>query len=157
MYFIGQSDPPGGLRTYKLDRIRHVELTAEPFVVSADFDGWALLSRAWGVMYGEGELVHVKLRFSSLVGRRVQETRWHLSERTTPTNDGVIWEADIGDITEIRPWIRGWGSDCEVLEPASLREEMMKEVRQMARRYGIAFGAKSADGPDQSLLDDLFS
>jgi predicted DNA-binding transcriptional regulator YafY len=155
IYFIGHSDPPGALRTYKLERIRHATLTDDPFTIATDFDGPALLNRAWGVMYGEGELAHVKLRFSTFVARRVRETRWHLSERVTDTADGLVWEADIGDITEIRPWIRGWGSDCEVLEPATLRDEMQAEVRRMARAYGIAFTANDSAGPDQTLLDDL--
>jgi predicted DNA-binding transcriptional regulator YafY len=156
LYFLGHSAPPGKLRTYKLERVRHAELTDEPFTIPADFDGPALLNRAWGVMYGDGEPVHITVRFSHYVARRVRETRWHLSERVTETPEGLLWEADIGDITEIRPWIRGWGSDCEVLEPAALREEMLAEVRRMARRYGITFSDKRGDGPDQSLLDELF-
>ena len=155
MYFIGQSTPPDALRTYKLERVRHAELTDDVFTIPSDFDGPALLNRAWGVMSGDGELAHIKLRFSQYVARRVRETRWHLSERTIDTAEGLVWEADIGDITEIRPWIRGWGSDCEVLEPASLRDEMQAEVRRMARNYGITFGTTTQDGPNQSLLDDL--
>ena len=157
IYFIGHSDPPGALRTYKLERIRHAALTEETFTIPTDFDGPALLNRAWGVMYGEGELVQVRLRFTPYVARRVRETRWHLSERVTGTPDGLVWEADIGDITEIRPWIRGWGSDCEVLAPATLRDEMQQEIRRMARTYGIAFTSPGGDAPDQSLMDDLFS
>lgn len=157
MYFIGHSDPPGSLRTYKLERVRHAELTNEPFTIPLDFDGPALLQRAWGVMYGNDEPVHVKVRFSVYVARRVRETRWHASEALTETPGGLIWEADIGDTTEIRPWLRGWGSDCEVLEPVSLREEMQAEVRRMARNYGVALPTSSPDAPDQKLLDDLFA
>jgi predicted DNA-binding transcriptional regulator YafY len=157
MYFLGWSDPPGKIRTYKLERIRHAELTDETFTIPPDFDGRAMLSRAWGVMAGEGDLAHIKLRFSHYVARRVRETRWHISETISETDTGLIWEADIGDVTEIRPWIRGWGSDCEVLEPASLREEMQTEVRRMMRLYGIRQPPTSDDGPDQSLIDDLLS
>lgn len=157
MYFIGHSDPPGALRTYKLERVRHAELTSEPFAIPPDFDGPALLQRAWGVMYGNDERVHVKVRFSSYVARRVRETRWHASEALMETPAGLIWEADIGDITEIRPWLRGWGSDCEVLEPDKLREEMQAEVRRMARNYGVAPTTSTPDAPDQTLIDDLLS
>lgn len=125
LYFIGHSDPPGALRTYKLERVRHAELTEETFQVPEDFDGPALLRRAWGVMYGEGDPEHVKLRFSHFVSKRVRETRWHVTQKLTEATEGLVWEAEIGDITEIRPWIRGWGADCEVLEPAKLRREMI--------------------------------
>lgn len=160
IYFIGQSDPPGALRTYKLERMRHVELTNETFAVPADFNGPELLRNAWRVMYGDGELRHVKLRFSPFVARRVRETRWHPSQTLTETPDGLVWEAEIGDITEIRPWVRGWGADCEALEPAELRSELTQESRRLGRLYDLshvdARGLATTGGPDQSLLDDLF-
>jgi predicted DNA-binding transcriptional regulator YafY len=156
LYFIGSSDPPKALRTYKLERVRHAELTEETFEIPEDFDGPALLRKAWGVMYGDGDVAHVKLRFNQFVTRRVRETRWHPSEAVTETPDGLLWEADIGDVTEVRPWIRGWGADCEVLEPAALREEMMTEVLRFSKLYGVEPKGTSGSGINQGLFDDLF-
>lgn len=153
LYFIGHSDPPGELRTYKLERIRAATLTSEPFEVPSDFDAIALRERAWGIMYGKGELVHVKLRFSQFVSRRVRETTWHTSQKLTDAHDGLIWEADIGDITEIRPWIRGWGAECEVLEPEELRDDLVREARRLALMYGIS---ATNTQEEHSLFSDLF-
>lgn len=153
LYFIGHSDPPDALRTYRFDRIRSASLTDERFTTPDDFDGLALLEHAWGIMYGAGDPVHVKLRFSQFVSRRVRETTWHTSQALTETPNGLIWEADIGDITEIRPWIRGWGADCEVLEPQELRDEMTREVRRLALTYGLS---PSSSEEDHSLFSDLF-
>ena len=133
-----------------------MELTGETFTVPGDFNGPDLLRHAWRVMYGDGELSHVKLRFSQFVARRVRETRWHPSEALTETADGLLWEADIGDITEIRPWVRGWGADCEALEPPSLRDELVREARRLTRLYDLEPRPSRAAGPDQSLLNDLF-
>lgn len=152
LYFIGHSDPPNELRTYKLERIRAASLTKDTFTVPADFDGVALLRRAWGVMYGDTEPVHVKLRFSQYVSRRVRETTWHSSQTLTSVPEGLIWEADIGDITEIRPWIRGWGAECEVLEPQALRDELIQEARRLMLTYGIS----SSTQDEHSLFSDLF-
>jgi CRISPR-associated endonuclease/helicase Cas3 len=156
LYFIGYSDPPNALRTYKLERVRHAELTKESFKIPDDFDGPALLRKAWGVMYGDGEAAHVKLRFTQFVTKRVRETRWHPSETVTELPNGLTWEADIGDVTEIRPWIRGWGADCEVLEPSALREELMAETRRLAKLYGIEPQSAAGEGIDRGLFDDLF-
>lgn len=158
LYFIGFSDPPGKLRTYKLERIQSAELTDDTFSIPADFDGVALLRRSWGVMYGdEGEPQHLKLRFSPFVSRRVRETRWHPSQSLTETPEGLIWEADIGDITEIRPWIRGWGADCEALDPPALRDELIAETRRLSRLYAVEPSSHTTrDEPDPSLLRDLF-
>lgn len=156
IYFIGHSDPPGALRTYKLERVRSAELTEETFSVPDDFDGPARFRRAWRVMYGEGELVHVKLRFSQFVARRVRETRWHPSQTLTETAEGLVWDADIGDITEIRPWVRGWGADCEALEPPALREEMALEARRLSSVYQTAAPQAAPDTANPALLDALF-
>lgn len=155
LYFLGRSDPPASLRTYKLERVRWAELTTEEFEVPADFDGVGLLRRAWGVMYGEDEPVHIKLRFSHFVSKRVRETCWHASQRLTETPDGLIWEAEIGDVIEIRPWLRGWGADCEVLEPAALREEMIAEARRLTRLYGLKPAETNEGALGATLLDDL--
>jgi len=157
VYFMGHCDPIDRIITLKLERIRHATLTDIPFTIPSDFDGPARLRSAWRVMYGEeGTSVHIMLKFSHAVSARVRETRWHVSESLTDAADGLIWEADIGDVTEIRPWIRGWGADCEVLEPATLRQDMTTEVQRMMRVYGIAANNRSRDEPDDDLFTDLF-
>jgi hypothetical protein len=52
------------------------------------------------------------------------------------------------------PWIRGWGADCEVLEPQELREMLMGEAKAMAELYG--WHVSSAAGAKSSTLDDFF-
>jgi CRISPR-associated endonuclease/helicase Cas3 len=48
--------------------------------------------------------VEVVLRFSPHVARRVQETRWHRSERTEPQPDGsLVWRAQIAEPKEMLP------------------------------------------------------
>ncbi len=156
-YAIGNSNPPDALRTYKMERIEHAKLTEEPFEVPSDFDGPTLLKRAWGVMYGDEEPVEVRLRFSHWVTKRVKETLWHPSQQIIDTAEGSEWTAQIGDTLEIENWIRGWGSDCEVLAPQELREKMIKEARRLAHMYGfIPTKSSPPDKPDTGLLSQLF-
>jgi predicted DNA-binding transcriptional regulator YafY len=150
-YAIGYSNPPDALRTYKMERIDHAELTEETFEVPADFDGPALLTKAWGVMYGDEEPVEVRLRFSHWVTKRVKETLWHPSQQIIDTPEGCEWTA------QIENWIRGWGSDCEVLAPQELREKIINDVRRSARMYAIAFQKPTAsDEPDIDLFNSFF-
>ncbi|ABQ92673.1 CRISPR-associated helicase, Cas3 family [Roseiflexus sp. RS-1] len=105
------------------------------------------------------------LRFSPHVARRVQETRWHRSERTEPQPDGsLVWRAQIAEPKEMLPWIRGWGADVEVLGPEGLRGTLEAEVRKMARVYGVSemklqdaliAHRRERDGKEQSLVDHL--
>ena len=109
-------------------------------------------------MYGDEEQTEVRLGFSHWVTKRVKETLWHPSQQIIETSDGCEWTAQIGDTLEIENWIRGWGSDCEVLAPQALREKMIKEARRLAVMYEVA-SPKSipSDKPDTDLLSELSS
>lgn len=156
IYAIGHSDPPGDLRTYKLERIEFAEATDEAFTIPADFNGPDLLSRAWGIMYGDEEPVTVRLRFSHFATKRLKETLWHPSQTIVDTPEGCEWTALIGDILEIENWIRGWGADCEVLEPLELREKIIDHVKRQARMYNILSTAAQTSGkPDAARLSRL--
>jgi predicted DNA-binding transcriptional regulator YafY len=163
IYVIGHVTPHGALRTFKLERIQHATLLDERFAIPADFNGAALLARAWGVMYGDEEPAQVRLRFTRYVAERVKETVWHPSQRIIDLPDGGCeWEASIGDVLEISPWVRGWGSDCEVLAPEGLREDVVRHVRRLARRYGLATTSRQSDlgqlsTDEQTLLNQLFT
>jgi CRISPR-associated endonuclease/helicase Cas3 len=138
IYVLGFSSMANAVRTYKLERIQKAALTSETFALPADFDAVKRLQNAWGVMYGDDDqLVQVRLRFSSFVTRRVRETRWHPSQKIKPTNDGCEWTAMIADTQEIEPWIRGWGGDCEVVEPPALRESILVHLRREMSVYGL--------------------
>ncbi len=166
VYVIGLLSPPGHLRTLKMERIEAARLGKETFVIPDDFDGAALLDKAWGIMYGEQEPVTVVLRFSKWVRDRVHETVWHPTQHIADLPDGGCeWTARIGDTTEISPWVRGWGRDCEVLEPPSLRDEVIHHIRRLSDLYGLApdGGASAKTDPtaispdEQALLDSLYS
>jgi CRISPR-associated endonuclease/helicase Cas3 len=35
------------------------------------------------------------------------------------------------------PWVRGWGADCEVLEPKELRDALVREAQELAELYQV--------------------
>lgn len=134
---IGLCDPPGQLRTFKIERIEQVELTREAYEIPATFNPRVLLADAWGIWYTDEEPVEVVLRFSPRVARRVKETRWHRSQVIEDQADGsLIWRGRIAEPREMLPWVRGWGADVEVLAPANIRESVAEEARKMVEVYG---------------------
>ncbi|HJT59975.1 MAG TPA: WYL domain-containing protein, partial [Ktedonobacteraceae bacterium] len=159
-YAIGYSDPPGKLRTRKLERIESIVLTNETFEIPANFDAVKLLEGAWGIWFDEEDKpTPVTLRFSQKVERRVRESHWHPSERTEPQLDGtLLWHAEIDAVEEFIPWVRSWGIDCEVFEPAELRQQMSGEAYQQAQQYGwqVSKSTSSGNPIDHSLFDDIF-
>lgn len=46
-----------------------------------------------------------------------------------------IYEITVNGTTEIKPWLRSFGSSCEVLEPAQFRREMIAEWKEIHSYY----------------------
>ncbi len=151
-YVIGHSDVHGDVAIFKIERIVQATLTSEPFAVPQDFDEARLLDYAWGIWPGEGEPVEVRLRFApGDATRRVKESIWHpQQEPLVDTEDGgCIWTATVSEPREMIPWIRGWGADCEVVEPEWLKEELEQEARRLAIQYRVV---TSSQNPAYRLL-----
>ncbi len=138
VYLIGHSDHYDAVITLKLGRIEHAVVTTEPFTIPADFDSYALLQHAWGIWHADRRPCDVRLCFSPRVAPRVRETVWHPSQTLRDLPDGGCeWSAQIVEWREMEPWVRGWGADVEVLEPAELRASVVDSIRLLAERYGV--------------------
>lgn len=138
-HVIGWREPPGALRTFKLERIKAIGLLDEAYTIPADFDPRALLADAWGVWYTEAEPVEVVLRFHPNAAARIRETRWHRSQHIEEQPDGfLLWRAQVAEPQEMIPWIQGWGADVEVLDPKGLRDTLVSEARSLAVQYKIS-------------------
>ena len=136
-YVIGLREPPALLRTFKIERLEQAELLPDPYEIPPDFDPFALLADAWGIWFTSEPPVQVVLKFSPAVSARVYETRWHPSQQLEPLPGGsLIWRARIAGIQEMKPWIRGWGDQVEVLEPPELRLQIADEMKRAAQNYG---------------------
>src|SRR5262249_18384731 len=107
----------------------------------------------WGIWTSDHP-VEVVLRFTPRVAARVLATTWHESQETRQLSDGSVeLRLLIAEPTEIRPWILGWGQECEVVGPAELRESIIEELsaaldsypepRPQARRSHLALRAVS--------------
>jgi predicted DNA-binding transcriptional regulator YafY len=87
-----------------------------------------------GIIWGEG--IAVKLRFKPDVAWRVKESRWHPSQQLDELADGgCLLTVSVASMMELGRWVRGWGDRVEVIEPASLREELREEAIRLARQY----------------------
>ncbi|MCS6880427.1 MAG: WYL domain-containing protein [Oscillochloridaceae bacterium] len=138
-YAIGFDDLRGELRTLKVERIREAALTDEGFTIPADFDPDRLLRSAWGVIWRDEGSIEVVLRFAPTVVRRLKESVWHISQRLEDCPDGsCLFTVRVGSTVEMKPWIRQWGADVEVLAPADLRAELAAEARALAALYAVS-------------------
>jgi len=135
-HVIGWREPPDALRTFKIERIERASLLSGCYTIPADFNPYDLLEDAWGIWFTGEEPQVVTLRFSARVAARVQESRWHRSQQVSIQPDGaVLWTARVAEPQEMVYWVRGWGSNVEVIEPAWLREQVASDALAQARMY----------------------
>jgi len=129
LYLIGHDEARGAIRTFKIERILDLELTAEHFERPERGAIETTMARAWDIIADQAP-TDVVLRFSPAVAARVAETRWHPSEVRDSRPDGsLVWRARVAGTIEIRLWILSWGADVEVVEPADLRADVLATLR----------------------------
>jgi hypothetical protein len=88
-----------------------------------------------------GNPVNIRIRFFTpeppmpnfIQERVLLQGQWGMISNTT--NESFIFEITVNGTLEIKPWIRSFGSSCEVLEPRSLREEMIAEWKEIRDYY----------------------
>jgi predicted DNA-binding transcriptional regulator YafY len=141
-YVIGHDSYTDKVRTFRIERIASATLTGETFDEPDDFDIAARIKYAWGV--SDQEVVTVTLRFhDASAAQRVRQSRWHGSQEFTEAPDGTLhMSLQVGGLLEITPWVLGWGSAVEVLEPPELRAGIAKTAADMAARYASAVAEK---------------
>jgi len=143
LYLIAYCHWREEVRMFALDRIRLVTVTDEPFEIPADFSVEAYMSRCFGIIHDE--LVRVRVRFTGEAAVWVRDRVWHPSQEIETHPDGSITATyQVGGTSEISRWILGFGSRAEVLEPGSLREEILADARKTIALYGGARGSGHA-------------
>ncbi|MCP5094611.1 MAG: CRISPR-associated helicase Cas3' [Chloroflexi bacterium] len=137
IYLIGYSDYHQRIASFKLSRIRHASQTTQPYKTPDDFDSHTMLHHAWGIWTADNkDPITVRLQFNKYVTPRVKESIWHPEQTIQPLPDGgCIWQAEIAEPREMLPWIRGWGSDVEVLKPDDFRDELKKTAVRLNKLY----------------------
>jgi CRISPR-associated endonuclease/helicase Cas3 len=146
-YVIGYDHLRNALRTFKIEHLLRVTPTADTYTIPATFDPLAKLAGAWGVNWGSGDPVEVVLRYpAKRTADRVRDTNWHETQVIEDLPDGgCILRIRVGSTQEMKPWIRQWGPDVEVLAPAELRKEIGDEMRRAGELYQVSLQAKELD------------
>ena len=146
MYLIAHDQKRRGTRVFRMERISSVVVLEQRFSPPLGSSLRKMLGHAWGIWTSDHP-VEVVLRFTPRVAARVVATTWHESQEVLElAGGGVKLRLVIAEPTEIRPWILGWGKECEVVAPASLRESIHLELDEAATAYGQRAIPRSAAG-----------
>jgi predicted DNA-binding transcriptional regulator YafY len=134
-YVIGHCHRTDSIRTFKIDRVRSVEITGESYIIPRSFDGNTYLAPAWGIVAG-GKTRKVTLKFAPDVATIIEEVVWHPSQVVDRHTDGsVIMTLNVINTVELRSWILGWADKVEVLKPRELRNQIIKAAEAVRSLY----------------------
>ncbi|MFT3849309.1 MAG: YafY family protein [Propionivibrio sp.] len=126
------------LRSFSVDAIQHVEVLK----AAADDVPDERLNDALGAGYGIFSGKDVKwatLKFSPLRARWVASEKWHSKQVGRLLDDGSYeLKVPYSNDPELLMDILKYGADCEVLEPAELRERVIDLLKTAVGRYGDA-------------------
>ncbi|UFP94654.1 helix-turn-helix transcriptional regulator [Gloeobacter morelensis] len=135
-YLIGYCNPPSGLKkkmrrqlcALRLDNIEQAEVLIAGFKLSEQMNVDAALDRAWGLNFYD-PICEAVLRFSPALAERIERNRRHPTATLERQSDGSLifkvfyYEGSL----DFRQWVRQYGPEVEVREPAQLREQMIQD------------------------------
>ena len=141
-YLLAQESENGPLKKYRVEGMTQLALSKQ-----AHPDAFARMQErvdkqiqtSW--LIDTGDPVTIRLRFfhpkhtpHSFIKERVEaQGQWGII--TEETRDSFVYEITVNGTQEITPWIRSFGSSCEVLAPAFLRRQFQKEWEELLAYY----------------------
>ncbi|WP_054697736.1 helix-turn-helix transcriptional regulator [Syntrophomonas palmitatica] len=136
-YLIAREVEKNEPRTFRVDQIMHLSVRdSEAFAYPPGFSLAEYIGCSWGV-FNNDQIETVRLKFSPKVAFRVKNLHYHPSQKIAQecTDGSVILEFEVCGLLEMQNWIMQWGTEVEVLEPLSLREEILQTARNIINKY----------------------
>jgi len=134
-HLIGHCHLRNEVRDFRVSRIIELQLLEESFERPRNFYQNYKKGR-FGKLSGE-EQVKLLLKFTGKAARYVREYESRKADFLVEERDGnLIFEKNTTMTPEIIKWVLSFGSNVLVLEPESLREQVIQEAKKMVERYG---------------------
>ena len=115
-----------GLRFFRLDRVKHVEVMEERYERPKDFSLEAVMRD--GRAFQAVDPATLKVRYSPKVARWIAEREG----KTVDADGSLTLEHPLADTDWAVRHVLQYGPDAEVLEPAEVREEIVRRLTAMS-------------------------
>ena len=134
------------MRVFSVDQIRDIEVLnelREPRSKLQKLDREVELDCGFGPFQG-GKETPVVVRFSPRIRPYLERRKWHRSEIKNVVHDEVFGEGSLElqlkttGLEGVKHWLKHWIPDMRVIEPATLKEELARELRLQLKNFGDA-------------------
>lgn len=111
------------IRMLALHRIKNAKVLDLPSKIPDGFNLAQYVNQG-ALGFEKNGLIKLVVRFTSAAAEHLWETPLSLDQEIEPDKSGwVRLQATVPDTAQLRWWLRGFGSEVEVLEPIAIREE----------------------------------
>ncbi|KRE46409.1 helix-turn-helix transcriptional regulator [Paenibacillus sp. Soil522] len=131
-----------GIKKYRLEGLTQIseeDSVAEEQYAAKKEELEQRIRQSWLIDTGKPVLVRVRFfnpgpGIANFVKERVLlQGQWGIIEEESA--ESFVYEIEVNGTVEIKPWIRSFGSSCEVLAPMKLRQEMIAEWKEIRAYY----------------------
>ena len=135
-YLIAEDTKDDIIKNFSLDRIKNLEITKDKFK-PIEYQAYEEFKDSFGIINGtDEEPVKVVLSFTPREGRYVESLPLHHSQQLILSNDDEIrFSYFIRPTYDFRMEILSYGDQIKVIEPESLKSEIIKELKRCKGNY----------------------
>ncbi len=132
-YLIGQYEPDGDIRHYRVDRMRNVTALERTFLPDPGFDISKYTSKLFHMYSGEER--NVEIEFDNHLINVVID-RFGLNVPITRHTENTFRISTPAVISDgLVRWLLTWGADAKVLNPPELVKRIKEETEKMRKQY----------------------
>jgi predicted DNA-binding transcriptional regulator YafY len=136
-YLIGWVEERKDYLTFALDRIHDITTTEIKQKHRLDFDADQFLKYSVGIMENDSKPQKVVLQIKAPYHKLIQLEPIHHSQRTISENKEFIKIEILVHVNhELCNHLLSMGSYCKVIQPASLKNQMIQSLRDTLKEYG---------------------
>lgn len=139
-YVTGRNVSDDKIKTYALDRMEDVTLSASAFQPDPTFDAAGYVRDAFGIVFSQGEAKEISIRVDPHQAKYLRALPLHHSQRESVHDSYSIFYFRMRLTPDLVQEILSLGSKVTVISPPELRAMIVQSLRESIANYESANG-----------------
>lgn len=134
-YVLGFSPKHNNFSTYTLARMKDITL-GDNFEYDSDYSSKVHIDPNFGIWNNNNPPEKIELLFDKTINTYILERTWHKNQECHQNEDGSVYLSFTSNQDqETLFWVMKFGSKVKVLNPPTLREKVIEELKKSLNNY----------------------